>query len=253
MFGRVRAGTFAAFQHQEVPFEAVVEALGVRSTNQTPLFQVLLVMHAYLDARAFEGEAFRFEVLGERPAVAKYDLGIDVNPGASGAEISIEYARDMFEEATVVRLGSLWRRLLLAAVAAPETAVQALPLLEAAERAEVVEGFNATAADYPRDRTMLDLFEARSCARRRPSRWSMASIRRLRRAGLGVAPSGAAPDRAGGGAGDGGGGVRGALGGADRGPARGVPGGRRLPAARSRSIRRSGWGSCWPTRRRRWC
>ena len=161
VFGRVRAGTFAAFQHQEVPFEAVVEALGVRSSNPTPLFQVLLVMHAYLDGRAFEGEAFRIEALGERPAVAKYDLGIDVNPGASGVEISIEYARDMFDAATVVRLGTLWRRLLLAAIAAPATAVRALPVLGAAERAEVVEGFNATAAAYPTG-TVLDLFEAQA-------------------------------------------------------------------------------------------
>ena len=91
--------------------------------------------------------------------MAKYDLGIDVNPGASGVEISIEYARDMFDAATVVRLGTLWRRLLLAAIAAPETAVRALPVLGAAERAEVIEGFNTTAAAYP-DGTVLDLFEA---------------------------------------------------------------------------------------------
>src|SRR5258708_16780046 len=55
VFARVRQGTFAAFQHQEVPFEAVVGALGVRSTDPTPLVPGLLGSASSLAAPALRG------------------------------------------------------------------------------------------------------------------------------------------------------------------------------------------------------
>src|SRR5262249_24309434 len=82
LLGRVRATTLAAYAHQDLPFERLVDALGVeRDRSRTPLFQVLF---DYFTA----GEARVDEEAGTRAATAKFDLRLilsESGPGLSGA------------------------------------------------------------------------------------------------------------------------------------------------------------------------
>ncbi|MEM6846913.1 MAG: amino acid adenylation domain-containing protein [Pseudomonadota bacterium] len=164
-FATVRQTVLSAFAHQDVPFEAVVKELGVLPANATPVFQVMLVMHAFLDKGAFVRDDFAIEALGGRPPVAKTDLTVDINPGADGVGISLEYATDIFDQETAERLSAMFVRLLGTAVLAPETLLADLPLMDAAERHQVVALFNDTAVDTPQDRTVVDLFCAQATER----------------------------------------------------------------------------------------
>ena len=164
-FAKVRQTVLAAFAHQDVPFEAVVKELGVTPANATPVFQVMLVMHAFLDEGAFVRDDFAIEALGARPEVAKTDLTVDVNPGADGVRLSLEYATDIFNPETIERLSAMFTRLLGAAVASPQTLLADLPLMDEAERHQVVALFNDTAVDTPQERTVVDLFCAQAAER----------------------------------------------------------------------------------------
>ncbi|WP_045766546.1 AMP-binding protein, partial [Xanthomonas albilineans] len=75
---------------------------------------------------------------------------------------SLTYATALFEHATLERWMGHWRHLLAAMVAegAEDMAVDRLPLLDEAERKQVLMEWNATAADYPRDACVHELFEA---------------------------------------------------------------------------------------------
>ena len=159
LFEQARSTVRDAFAHQYVPFEEIVSDLGVKPSNTTPVFQVLVVMHAFRDEGAFARDDMRLGALGDAmPAVSKYDLTVDISPGAEGVAVSVEYATDVFEEATVQRLGRMLQRVVSAAVRDPSSKLCDLPLLDDAERRLVTAGFSDTAVAYEQDRTVVDLF-----------------------------------------------------------------------------------------------
>ncbi|MTH94907.1 condensation domain-containing protein, partial [Roseibium sp. RKSG952] len=159
LFELARTTVNEAFDHQYVPFEQVAAALSAKPSNATPVCQVLLVMHAYLDEGAFDRPDMAFGLLGNtHPQVSKYDLALNINPGATGVDMSVEYATDLFDETTIQRLGEMLQRFLTAALATPQTSVTALPLVDEAERELLLHDFNNTAADYPLEKTVIDLF-----------------------------------------------------------------------------------------------
>ncbi len=111
LLGRVRTGNLAAYSHQELPFERLVEVLNpARSLSHHPLFQVML---------AFQNDAqVSLELPGLRTsfeevpvASAKFDLSFALAeeraPDGAPAGIAgvLEYAADLFDEATVQAIG----------------------------------------------------------------------------------------------------------------------------------------------------
>ncbi len=167
LVGRVRAGNLAAYGHQELPFERLVEVLNpARSLARHPLFQVMLVLQNNAEAGLeLAGLDVRFEPVAG--ASAKFDLslslgerrGVDGSPaGISG---TLEYASDLFEASSVAALGERLVRLLEAAVADPGRAIGSLELLSPAERHTILREWNATAhAVAPA--TLPELFAAQA-------------------------------------------------------------------------------------------
>jgi amino acid adenylation domain-containing protein len=86
-----------------------------------------------------------------------FDLHVNLVDVGTDYEAEFEFNTDLFDEATVARWVGHFKTLLAGAAADPGQAVGRLPVLSAAERAEVVDGFNRTAADYPRDKCVHDL------------------------------------------------------------------------------------------------
>ena len=167
LVGRVRAGNLAAYGHQELPFERLVEVLNpARSLARHPLFQVMLVLQNNAEAGLeLAGLDVRFEPVAG--ASAKFDLslslgerrGVDGSPaGISG---TLEYASDLFEASSVEALAERLIRLLEAAVADPGRAIGSLELLAPAERHTILREWNATAhAVAPA--TLPELFAAQA-------------------------------------------------------------------------------------------
>ena len=150
LIGRVRGRNLAAYSHQEVPFERLVEELNpARSLSHHPLFQVMLALqnNAAVDVELAGLSARLEEVCVGR---AKFDLSVSVaeQRGADGtpAGISgvIEYASDLFDRGSVEALGSRLVRLLEGAVSAPDVSIGRLELLSSAERRQLLEDWNAT-------------------------------------------------------------------------------------------------------------
>ena len=140
LIGRVRGRNLAAYGHQDVPFERLVEELNPsRSLSHHPLFQVMLALqnNAAVEVELAGLSSRVEEVCVER---SKFDLSVSVaeERGADGtpAGISgvIEYASDLFDRGSVEALGSRFVRLLEGAVSAPDVAIGRLELLSAAER-----------------------------------------------------------------------------------------------------------------------
>ena len=156
---RVREVTLGAYEHQDVPFETLVEALQPkRDPSYSPIFQTMFVL------QNGQGESLSLPglVVEEEPIeldVAKFDLTLDMVEKAEGLEAYLEYNTDLFNQETVKRMAGHLEVLLQAAVQAPETAIGELPLLTEAERQLILVDWNDTAAEYPRDKCIHQLFE----------------------------------------------------------------------------------------------
>jgi amino acid adenylation domain-containing protein len=145
----IREDDLAAFEHQGLPFERLVDVLQPeRSLATTPLFQAMLVVQEAPPRLALPGLAV--EALALDAGAAKFDLTLDVT-AVRGGELAgtFEYAADTFDAATIARFAAQFERLLRAVAADPHAQPFALDLLDRAERTALVAAFNATAAAYP--------------------------------------------------------------------------------------------------------
>ncbi|NEA50385.1 amino acid adenylation domain-containing protein, partial [Streptomyces sp. SID10815] len=169
---RVRETSLAAFGHQDVPFERLVEELAPsRSAARHPLFQVILTMQDTVSVAGVGGAAetvsgLRGSALPLGRVGAKFDVSVLVGErfGADGAPAGIggvvTGAADLFDPATVARLAEGLSLLLAQVVGDPSTRVSAADVLGAQERRRVVLEWNATAVSVAAS-TVLGLFEER--------------------------------------------------------------------------------------------
>ncbi|MGH8922643.1 MAG: non-ribosomal peptide synthetase, partial [Actinomycetes bacterium] len=155
LIARVRAADLAAFAHQDVPFERLVEVLNPdRTLSRQPLFQVMFTLQNAPEAR-IELAGLRVEHQPVRTGVARLDLAFSLDEHrrpdgtANGIDGFVEYSTDLFDPATVRTLLDRLVRLLADAAEHPDRAVGDLTLLDPAERHDLVVAWNDTAAEIP--------------------------------------------------------------------------------------------------------
>ncbi|WP_344515878.1 amino acid adenylation domain-containing protein, partial [Dactylosporangium maewongense] len=151
---RVRAMSLAGFEHQDVPFERLVEELSpVRSLARHPLFQVMLTLQntasTALDRPDAEaGSAFAEAARAAELGVAKFDLDwvigetFDATGAAAGLRGVLTGSVDLFDAGTVQSIARWWLRVLEALLTDPSMPVSAVELLDPAERDRVLFGWN---------------------------------------------------------------------------------------------------------------
>ncbi len=158
LVGRVKETALGAYAHQDLPFEKLVAELSpVRDLSRQPIFQVLFALQN-VPQETLELPGLRLSRIGSDQATAKFDLSLHVYEREGKLEGYFEYATDLFEGSTVARIASHFRTLLEGVVADPDLPLGELPLLPARERRQLLEEWNATAAAYPRDKCLHELF-----------------------------------------------------------------------------------------------
>jgi amino acid adenylation domain-containing protein len=147
ILGRVRGTALAAYMHQDLPFEKLVEELAPeRSLAHTPLFQVMFVLQN-APAEDLEIRDLRLRPFSGAGTTAKFDLTINLGEH-DGELIGIaEHATDLYDSTTIDRLIGHFERLLAAAVASPDEPAFALPLLSPEEHRQILVEWNDTAAE----------------------------------------------------------------------------------------------------------
>src|SRR5262249_42894838 len=147
---QVRTFALEAYAHQDVPFESLVEALvPQRSIDTHPLFQVMFTFQN-IPKQIFEIPGLRIDELPFDAGIAKFDLSTEVWEDEE-FHCRFEYNTDLFERGTIERMLGHYRELLERGVESPDVPVAELPLMSAEERRQVVEEWNQTAEEYPRE------------------------------------------------------------------------------------------------------
>ncbi|HEX6747477.1 MAG TPA: amino acid adenylation domain-containing protein [Longimicrobium sp.] len=157
LLARVREATLGAYEHQDLPFEKLVEEINPgRSLSHTPLFQVAFVFQNLAAATGITeqrrlGDA-AMEPAGRGRETAKFDLTLTLVQDSGRTLGSLEYAAELWDRATVERMIGHLGVLLREALRRPDARISDLPLLMDAERVELearARPAAAFAADEP--------------------------------------------------------------------------------------------------------
>lgn len=181
---QVQQTLLSAFEHQDYPFPLLVERLQpVRDASRSPLFQVMFVLQK---ARMQNDQALASLSLGEEGAhlelgglklesfalethAAQFDLTLvmaetiaDQTEVALGA--SLQYNTDLFDAQTIARMAGHFERLLDSVIENSRSNISDLTLMTAVERRQLLEEWNHTNLDYPREQCVHHAFEAQAAA-----------------------------------------------------------------------------------------
>ncbi|WP_329619105.1 amino acid adenylation domain-containing protein [Streptomyces sp. NBC_01255] len=125
LLNQTRRTSLAAYTHQDIPFEALVEKLNPeRSASLNPLFQVALILQNTEDAD-FELPGVRVASEGVGTGTSRYDVTLSLTEtfrdrtAPNGIHIAVEYSTELFDASTIETVIAHWERLLAAAVQDP--------------------------------------------------------------------------------------------------------------------------------------
>ncbi|MBD0378728.1 non-ribosomal peptide synthetase [Paenibacillus sedimenti] len=155
----VKRNLLQAYDHQDYPFETLVEKLDVRrDMSRNPLFDTMLVL------QNFELESMELDGISISPyqmdnPIAKFDLTVEAREDEAGIELCFIYRTKLFKKATVQRIAEHFLNLLQAAVSDPHQTISHMDMLSEAEKRQLLVDFNDTAAQYPDSMTLHGMFE----------------------------------------------------------------------------------------------
>ena len=167
LLARTRETVFAAFSHQDLPFERLVEEVGARrDPARQPLAQALIVLqNTPREPLVLPGLTLTPEEVENR--TAQLDLSLNLARDEEGLAAGLVVNRDLFDPATAARMLEQLEVLLAAAEADPRAPVSALPLLSPAAQHQVVVEWNGGGlSEAPGSAPLHQLFAA--VAARRP-------------------------------------------------------------------------------------
>ena len=138
---QIRDTTLAAFAHQDLPFELLLEHLDVeRTLRHSPLFQVMLSLHNLPQGEPSLGN-LEVKHVGSSRRQADFDLELNLHPQGDGLLAEVKYSTELFDSTTMLRLAQAWHRLLDAMVQNPSQPLAELPVLDRPQRHQLlVEG-----------------------------------------------------------------------------------------------------------------
>ena len=156
---RVKEVTLGAYEHQDVPFEKVVEeVIPEREMSRTPLFQVMMVMEneGEEELRLGEMEVERFGVEVEQ---AKFEISVIVREREGRLEGELEYARDLFEEETARRMSGHLEVVMEKMVRKPEEGVKRVSVLREEEEKQLIEEWSGRKEEWGGEERVVERFE----------------------------------------------------------------------------------------------
>ena len=145
-----RSTVLDAFEHQHLPFDAVIEAVNpARSMSHAPLMQVMLVLQNVPGAQeVFELPGVNVAGFGTstRHEAAQFDLSMELFEREGGLDGVLTYALQLFDDESAARTAQGFAEFVITATAAPDMTLSALPLMDAEETAELIAMSGAATA-----------------------------------------------------------------------------------------------------------
>lgn len=156
----VKQTTLDAYAHKDLPFEQVVEAVGVqRDLSRTPIYQVLFNFINVPEHEEVEIENLSIESDSNTVVTAQRDLDVNIEKTSDGLEVGITYSKDLYNEETIGQMLIHLKELIHSVLIQPDIQLDEISMINEAEKNQLLNDFNRTQVRYPSESTVLDLFE----------------------------------------------------------------------------------------------
>ena len=139
--------------------KVVETVVKTRDMSRTPLFQVMFSLENTPEVPELKLGELSLSGITNDDATAKFDLTFVMSETGSGIQGTVEFNTDLYVLETIKRMTSHYLNLLESVVAFPDKQIAELNMITASEETTLLEQFNATAATYPIDKSIVDLFE----------------------------------------------------------------------------------------------
>jgi amino acid adenylation domain-containing protein len=154
----VRRSTLNAYQHQDVPFEKLVEDLAPkRRLDSTPLFQVVLALQN-VPSSSQTMQSLEVEPVGGEEWKVRFDL--EVHAYEQGGELGFSwlYNKDLFDRWRIQQMATQYSRVLKSFAKYPEMSLAGFDIVDSSERVGILN-LSETESVGSRFRSVIDLFE----------------------------------------------------------------------------------------------
>ena len=147
------------YENQEYPFEELVDAVDVqRDMSRNPLFDVMLVMQNNESEELRLGDA-KAQWAEMDDTVAKVDMTFYINIQNEGYAIGLEYCTALYSKESAERILEHYLIALEKLTESCDEPIGAIEIVSNEEREQILKTFNDTVTEYPKDKTVAELFE----------------------------------------------------------------------------------------------
>lgn len=159
LLSAVKEKCLQAYDNQEYQFEELVEAVETkRDFSRNPIFDVMFVLQDNESEIYVDDINVGSWALMENN-ISKLDLTLNITNDTKGYLIDFEYCTDLFKTETVQTMEEHFVRLLHEVIEHPEKRLDDISMINSKEEEKLLIEFNETDADYPKQKTVVELFE----------------------------------------------------------------------------------------------
>ncbi len=148
-----------AFDNQTYPFDKLVEDLGIKGDlSRSPLFDVMLMLENN-DESDLKFDGLNISPYKTESNICKFDMTFSFSETEEGLYCDIDYNTDIYADNRITRMAEHFKTLVSSILGNPESCIKDLEIIRDEEKNLLLNVFNDTKADYPVDKTIIDLFE----------------------------------------------------------------------------------------------
>ncbi|ANY69398.1 non-ribosomal peptide synthetase [Paenibacillus sp. BIHB 4019] len=156
---QVRSNVLDAFEHQDYPFERLVGKLHLpRDMSRNPLFDTIFILQNAYEGLPVLGN-LRMSIQETNVHVAKFDLTLQAKEELDSITLDMDYSIKLYGRTTINQLLTHYVKLLEEIANQPSLKLGAVDILLMEEKEQLVAGFNPRATVYPKESTLVELFE----------------------------------------------------------------------------------------------
>ncbi|MEH7354706.1 amino acid adenylation domain-containing protein, partial [Neobacillus drentensis] len=157
--GEVKKKALHAYENQNYPFDRLVEALNLRKdVSRNPLFDTMLVLQN-TDTKEIELENISIREYAYKGKVSKFDMTLEAEEVGEEIKFNLEYCTKLFKRETIERVIQYYINIIKVVTENPEIKLCEIDMVAEEERNKLLHEFNDTFAEYPRSKSIHELFE----------------------------------------------------------------------------------------------
>ncbi|MGB7605272.1 MAG: amino acid adenylation domain-containing protein, partial [Lutisporaceae bacterium] len=155
----VKKNALSAYENQDYQFDKLVEKLDIRrDLSRSALLDTIFVLQN-TDAKEIELENIRVREYEFKGKVSKFDMILEAEEKGEEIRFNLEYCTKLFKRETIERVIKHFINILKEVAENPEIELCKINMLSEEEKREVLVAFNDTKTEYPKDKTIYELFE----------------------------------------------------------------------------------------------